>query len=239
MSMSLLRVEGLRVRVGGVEVVRGVSIEVGEGEVHVLMGPNGSGKSTLLRAVMGLPGYEVVEGRVLYRGLDVTGLNPSERAKWGVALMHQNPRPVSVKLSHIVGELSRLYGLPPSAVQLLGLNGLMDRELFRGFSGGEVKRVELALTIMQRPSLAMLDEPDSGVDLDSLKVVGRVINSLIDSGAGVLLVTHTGAIAEYLRRVTAAHVMVGGRVVASGDLAEILWRVRERGYESFNEGGVQ
>lgn len=228
-----MKIVDLHVKVGQAEIVKGVNLEIDAGEAHLLFGPNGSGKSTLLKAVMGLPSCTVTIGRVLFEGRDITGLKAYERANLGIALMHQNPKPVSVKLQQMVLELSRRHASDPRVVRSLNLDGLMDRELHKGFSGGESKRAELALVLLQRPKLALLDEPDSGVDLSSLRLVGRVINELTDNGVAVLLVTHTGAVAEHLRSVTATHVMVDGRIVATGDLLEILRIIRERGYRAW------
>lgn len=231
--MSLLKLEDVHVYVEQKEVIKGVNLKVERGEVHVLLGPNGSGKSTLLRAIMGLPGYGVTRGKILFEGRDLDPLKPYERARLGIALMHQNPKPISVKLQQVIKELCKRYGAPQDLVQRLGVNGLMDRELFKGFSGGEIKRVELALTILQKPKLAMLDEPDSGVDLGNLKLVGEAINSLAIEGTSILLVTHTGVIADYLNKVDFTHVIVDGRIVASGELWEMLDLIREKGYQAF------
>ncbi len=232
----LLEVENLSVEVNGRIVVRGVNLAVERGEIHALLGPNGSGKTTLLRAIMGLPGYNVVEGRVLFEGRELNGLKPYERARLGIALMHQNPRPLSVKLSRLVREIGKRYGTSLDVLGDFALDSLMEREAFKGFSGGEAKKAELALTILQRPKLAMLDEPDSGVDLESLKLVGKAINKLAEEGAGILLVTHTGAIIEYLRRVARAHVIVHGRIVATGDVETLLEAVKRRGYAALARG---
>lgn len=231
--MTLLKLEDLRVKIGETEVVRGVNLEVEAGEVHLLFGPNGSGKSTLLRAIMGLPSYSITGGRIIFEGRDISALKTYERAALGIALMHQNPRPISVKLRQIVVELSKKYGSDPELIRNLNLDGLMDRELYKGFSGGEIKRTELALILLQKPKLALLDEPDSGVDLWSLRVVGKIVNELAAQGVGVLLVTHTGAIAEHIRNVAKTHVLVNGRIVASGELPAILKTIRERGYGAF------
>ncbi|MEM1567667.1 MAG: ABC transporter ATP-binding protein [Thermofilaceae archaeon] len=231
--MTLLKLEDLHVEIEHKEVVKGVSLEVEAGEIHLLFGPNGSGKSTLLRAVMGLPSCTISKGRVIFEGRDITTLKAYERALLGIALMHQNPRPLSVKLRQMVVELSRKFGSDPELIRDLNLDGLMDRELHKGFSGGELKRAELALVLLQRPKLALLDEPDSGVDLESLRLVGRIINEMADHGVAVLLVTHTGAVAEHLRNVAATHVLVNGRIVASGELPSILRTIRHKGYSAF------
>jgi len=234
----LLEVEKLSVEVEGRTVVRRADLSMGKGEIHVLLGPNGSGKTTFLRAIMGLPGYNIVEGRVFFEGRELNGLKPHERARLGIALMHQNPRPLTVKLSHLAREISKRYGTSLDVLGDFALDSLMEREAFKGFSGGEAKKAELALTILQRPKLAMLDEPDSGIDLESLKLVGRAINRLAEGGAGVLLVTHTGAVIEYLRRVTMAHVIVRGRIVASGDVETLLEAVKRKGYEALARGEI-
>ena len=228
--MTLLRVEDLHVRVSGREVLRGVDLEVGPGEVHVLMGPNGSGKSTLLRTIMGLRGYEVIRGGVYFEGEPLDGLSPTERALRGIAMLYQNPPRVGVKLGYLVRKMVEKYGGDSGIAERVGILHLLDRELHRGFSGGESKRVELALTVLQRPKLALLDEPDSGVDVDSLRVIASVINDLISRGVAVLLVTHTGGIASHLAGVDRAHVMVGGRIVCSGGFDEVFERVMSSGY---------
>lgn len=236
--MALLELRNVHVAVAGRRVVRGVNLEVDRGELHVLLGPNGSGKSTLLKAIMGIPGYSVVEGEIRFEGRDLRDFKPHERAKMGIAMAYQSTRPIGVTLSRLIRELCRLYGSSPADISGLGLEGLLDRELHRGFSGGESKRVELALTILQRPKLALLDEPDSGVDLESIRVVGKAINRLVERGAAVLLVTHTGIVAEYLRRVDEAHVMVDGKIVASGELPHLLREVRVKGYSGLARGGA-
>ncbi|RLE87407.1 MAG: ABC transporter ATP-binding protein [Thermoprotei archaeon] len=236
--MALLELRNLHVAVAGRRVVKGINLEIERGELHILMGPNGSGKSTLLKAIMGIPGYTVVEGEIMFEGRDMRDLKPHERARMGIAMAYQSTRPIGVTLSRLIRELCRLYGTSPADVSGLGLEELLNRELHKGFSGGESKRVELALTILQRPKLALLDEPDSGVDLESIRVVGKAINRLVERGAAVLLVTHTGIVAEYLRRVDEAHVMIDGRIVASGELPHLLREVRAKGYSGLAGGGA-
>ncbi|MDW8036313.1 MAG: ATP-binding cassette domain-containing protein, partial [Candidatus Korarchaeum sp.] len=184
--MAMLKVENLTVRVGGKEVLNEVSLEVGESEVVALLGPNGSGKSTLLHTIMGKPGYEVVSGRIMLDGLDITDLSPSERAKLGIGIMMQLPPALrGVRLRDLLKRLSNIYGADMDHLRKfaeeLRVSNLLDRELHRGFSGGEMKRVELLLLAAQSPKLALLDEPDSGVDLESLPVLGKVINEIIEA----------------------------------------------------------
>ncbi len=232
----MLEVRGLRVVVSGSEVVRGVDLRVGRGEVHVIMGPNAAGKSSLLAAIAGLRRYKVVSGKVLFEGRDVTYLPPDERARLGIALAHQIPPVIKgVRVRDVVTALVRKYGVGNSGslASLLRVGELMDRYLFLGFSGGERKRLELYLTSLQRPKLAMLDEPDSGVDVDSLSSIAEAIAELVRLGSSVLLVTHTGYILERLSKlcdVDYAHVMVRGRIVYSGLADEVVPLIMKHGY---------
>jgi len=234
--VTLLRVERLRVSVGGREVLRGLDLMIRNQEVHVLFGPNGSGKSTLLATIMGLPRYEVKEGRVLLLGRDITKLKPFERAKLGIAMAFQNPPRVNVKLGYILERLVKKYddGIL-NELNALGIAHLLKRNLHHGFSGGEIKRVEMLLTLLQRPRVALLDEPDSGVDVDSLNIIGKVINKLIDEGASILLVTHMGHILRYIEHVDLAHVLIDGRIVYTGEPKEVLNIVLKKGYSFFKD----
>ncbi len=234
--MELLRIEDLRVRAEGRLVLKGVDLRVGEGELHVLLGPNGAGKSTLLRVIMGYPHYEVVGGKVLFRGRDLLKYKMWERARMGIALAHQYPPPVSVRLSYLVEVMARRFKSGGEVLDDLIPRQLLNRLLHHGFSGGESKRVELALTILQRPALALLDEPDSGVDVDAVKVVAKAINRLLDEGASVLLVTHTGFVAKYLKRVDKAYIMLDGRIKLTGDFDQLFELVMRRGYEGLLRG---
>jgi len=236
LGFRVLEVRGLRVVVGGVEVVKGVDLGVGRGEVHVIMGPNAAGKSSLLAAIAGLRKYRVVSGKVLFEGRDVTHLPLDERARLGIALAHQIPPVIKgVRVRDLVTALIRKYGVGNSGslASLLRVGELMDRYLFLGFSGGERKRLELYLASLQRPKLAMLDEPDSGVDVDSLSSIAEAIAELVRSGSSVLLVTHTGYVLEKLSKLCGidyAHVMVRGRIVYSGLADEVVPLIMKHGY---------
>ena len=236
--MELLRVENLVVETSGeprARVLNGVSLGVGRGEVHVLFGPNGAGKSTLLKAIMGLPQYRVVEGRVVFEGKDITKAKPYERAAMGIAMAYQAPPAVPVRLGYLAEKLVERFGGDLRDVSSLELEHLLDRNLHEGFSGGESKRVELGLTLLQRPKLAMLDEPDSGVDVDSLERVAEVVKELAERGTSLLIVTHLGHIAQKLEEVDAAYVMVGGRIVLEGDFEEVYEAVMRHGYKKLSE----
>lgn len=239
MDGPVLEVCDLSVSAGERPVLAGVSLSIGPGEVHVLLGPNGGGKTTLLMAVMGLPGYRITAGKVLFRGADVTGLPVDERARLGIALSFQRPPAVrGVTVRTLVGEVIGRRGGGPPLGELSGIAGtdaLLDRDLNVGLSGGEVKRSELLQLLALDPALALFDEPESGVDLDSIAVVGAAMRRLLRGrsgarGTAALIVTHTGHI---LREVPAdrGHVLVRGRIVCRGEPRTLFEDIRAHGYE--------
>ena len=240
MDHPVLEVCDLSVSVGERPVLGGVSLAVLPGEVHVLLGPNGGGKTTLLMAVMGMPGYRVTGGRVLFFGDDITSLPADERVRRGIALSFQRPPAVrGVTVGTLVGEIVKRRGAAgPSLRELshdLGTDALLDRDLNVGLSGGEVKRSELLQLLALDPALALFDEPESGVDLDSIAVVGAGMRRLLDrDGAGAakaaLIVTHTGHI---LGEVPAdhGHVLVRGQIVCRGEPRMLFADIRAHGYE--------
>ena len=228
----LLEVRDLHVKAGGDEIIRGVGLSIGEREIHVLMGPNGSGKTTLLKAIMGLRGIEVEGGHISFDGKDITREPPHVRARMGLAMMFQNPPRIrGVTLSDMIREIERRFGKPeddPS--RLIEISSLRNRSLHVGYSGGEIKQVEILLTMLQRPRLALLDEPDSGVDVENLRRLGEAINAMAER-ASLLIITHTGGILKHLRRVDKAHVIVGGRIICSGSSEGIISLVLEKGFD--------
>ena len=235
----LLKIEDLWVKVNDKLVLKGVNLEVHEGEVHVLLGPNAIGKTTLLMTIMGLPKCKVIKGRIIFKGTDITTMPPHERAKLGIALAFQMPPKVNVKLSHLINEICKKYKQPLTEVNKIidefRIGNLINRDLFDGFSGGEVKRTELLITFLQRPSLVLLDEPDSGVDIESLSLVGNLINKFIDMGTAILLVTHLGAILKHLKKINIAHVMLNGSISYSGDPYKLLNLLSNVGYSGLEK----
>jgi Fe-S cluster assembly ATP-binding protein len=239
---ATLEVRDLRVSVEGKEILKGIDLKVAQGETHALMGPNGSGKSTLANVIMGRPGYEVTGGQVLFEGEDVTGLTPDERARRGLFLAMQYP--VEVPGVSVVNFLRTAYksvkGDEISALAfrkhmkekmaMLGVeDAMVNRYVNQGFSGGEKKRNEILQLAVLEPQIAILDETDSGLDIDSLKQVATGIAQLVGPTLGVLLVTHYQRILNYITP-DHVHVMMQGRIVRSGgkDLAHELER---KGYE--------
>ncbi len=245
-AVPLFQVEGLRVAVGGVEILRGVDLVVGEGEVHALMGPNGSGKSTLANTLLGNPAYEVTGGRILWKGEDITAWPTETRGKAGIFLAFQYPEelPGVPVVQFLRQALSARKGVDLSVLELrvsimewmgrLGMDpSFGDRHLNEGFSGGEKKRNEILQMAILEPDLAILDETDSGLDIDALGVVASGITEVRRArpGLGVLLVTHYQRILE---RITpdVVHLLVGGRVVTSGG-PELAAQLEEEGYEAW------
>ncbi|ALV63492.1 Iron-sulfur cluster assembly ATPase protein SufC [Thermococcus sp. 2319x1] len=235
----MLKVDNLRVKVEDKEILKGISLTVDDGELHVVMGPNGSGKSTLALTIAGHPRYQVVDGSILFEGEDITNMPPEERVKKGIFLSFQHPVEVEgVKviqfLQRVLKNLKGLeeikaYELIFDAVQELGLDeSILSRFLNVGFSGGERKKLEMLQAYLVKPKLLILDEPDSGVDVDSLKMIASVINKLHEEGTSILLITHYGRILEHLKP-SRVHVIKEGKIVVSGGV-ELVKMIEEKGF---------
>ena len=246
MAPPLFEVQDLHVSIEGTEILRGVDLVVGTGEIHALMGPNGSGKSTLANALLGNPEYEVTKGRVLFKGDDVTDWAPDVRGKAGMFLAFQYPEEIpGVPVAQFLRQaLSARRGSDLSVLELrvsimewmkrLGIDpSFGDRYLNEGFSGGEKKRNEVLQMAILEPELAILDETDSGLDIDALGVVARGVIAVREARPelGVLLVTHYQRILDQLRP-DKVHLLIDGRVVESGG-PELAVRLEEEGYEAW------
>jgi len=245
-GMPLLEVEGLEVAAGDTTILRGVDLVVGAGEVHALMGPNGAGKSTLAATLMGHPGYRVTAGAVRFCGEDVTHWAPDARAKAGMFLAFQYPESIDgVSVTQFLRQaMSARQGMDLSVLEVrfamtewmerLGMDPTFaERHLNQGFSGGEKKRNEILQMALLEPSLAVLDETDSGLDIDALGVVGRGVHTVRQShpDMGVLVVTHYQRILEDLVP-DHVHLLVDGRVVEHGG-PELALRIERGGYEQW------
>jgi Fe-S cluster assembly ATP-binding protein len=245
-KQPLLRIEDLQVEVDGKPVVQGVSLDVPLGEVHALMGRNGSGKSSLSAAIMGHPSYVVTRGRILFEGADLASLAPEERARRGLFLAFQYPVAIpGVSVHNMLRQAVRAVraarGMPElgpkefrawvkEKLEALGVDpAFMTRSLNDGFSGGEKKRLEVLQMALLDPRLAILDETDSGLDVEALKVIANGIEAMRGPARAMLLITHYHRMLEFVRP-DRVHVMMQGRIVRSGgpDLAEEIDR---RGYE--------
>ena len=242
---KLLEIQDLHVNVGEKEILHGVDLSVGKGETHVSMGPNGAGKSTLGHAVMGNPSYQITSGKVLFDGKDLTDESATDRAKAGMFLSFQNPIEVpGISLSNFIrnaldqrtGKRVRLWDFRKSLekkMQLLGMDkSYADRDLNVGFSGGEKKKAEILQMLMLNPSLAILDETDSGLDVDAVRIVSEGVKEFQAAGEGALIIiTHSTRILEALH-VDTTHILVDGRLVKTGD-ASLVEEINRGGFENY------
>lgn len=246
---NLLEIRDLHVNVGDREIVKGVDLVVNRGEVHAIMGPNGSGKSTLASTLMGHPFYEVTKGNVLFEGQDIGELTADERAKLGVFLAFQYPHSVpGVTVANFlrtaVNSVRAQNGAKVSPrefraelrerMALLQMDdSVAGRYINEGFSGGEKKRAEILQMAMLKPKLAIMDETDSGLDIDALRIVAAGVNSLLGPDLGVVLITHYQRLLNYIEP-TFVHVMSAGRIVANGG-PELAHELERNGYTAFVE----
>ena len=251
--MGLLKLENLHVALeDGTEIVKGVDLEVGLNEVHAIMGPNGSGKSTLSYAIMGHPAYEITEGRILFDGEDVTGMGADERAQRGLFLAFQYPHAIpGVTVTNFMRSAINAVRkaragkddpmpIPEFRTELLAQmdrlkvsRELASRYLNDGFSGGEKKRVEILQMAMLKPRIAVLDETDSGLDIDALRVVAGGVKELVGPEMGALVITHYQRILDYITP-DRVHVFVGGRIVEEGG-PELAQKLEAEGYAPYEE----
>ncbi|MGZ8716542.1 MAG: Fe-S cluster assembly ATPase SufC [Gaiellaceae bacterium] len=255
--MALLEIKNLHVGLeDGTEIVKGVDLAVDVNEKHAIMGPNGSGKSTLAYALMGHPAYTITEGEILLDGDDVSELGADERAQRGLFLAFQYPHAIpgvtvtsflrsaiNAKRKAANGGEENPVPIPEFRKELLGAmedlkvpRELASRYLNDGFSGGEKKRVEILQMAMLKPRIAVLDETDSGLDIDALKIVASGVNSLVGPQMGALVITHYQRILNYVTP-DHVHVFVDGRIVASGG-SELAHQLETDGYEAFIPAGV-
>jgi len=232
--LDVLKLEDLSVEIAGKRILNHVDLAVPKGKVHVLFGPNGSGKTSLIHTILGFSSCKVVSGKIWFDGVDITNIPINERVKLGIGIAFQNPPAIrGVKLGHVVrsyieGEgraarkdirLARAVNFPIE---------FLDRDLNLGFSGGEIKRSEILQVLAQKPKFAILDEPDSGVDVENLEVIGKAINNFLEGRSG-LIVTHLGHILNYVKA-DVAHVLIDGRVACSGKSTKVLSQILKEGY---------
>ncbi len=246
MSTPLLKIENLSATVGGKKVLQGLSLTLNAGEVHAIMGPNGSGKSTLSYVLAGRPGYEITGGKVEFQGRDLFAMEPEERARAGMFLGFQYPVEIPgvnnvYLLKAAVNAKRKAEGKPEvDAYEFLQLvrgkmktmqmdESFLSRGVNEGFSGGEKKRNEILQMLVLEPALAVLDETDSGLDIDALKVVAKGVNSLRSAERGVLLITHYQRLLDHVVP-DYVHVLARGRIARSGG-KELALELEQRGYD--------
>ncbi len=240
-----LEIVDLHASVGGKKILNGVSLVINSGEFHVIMGPNGSGKTTLAKAIMGSPEVEVTEGRILVDGVLINDLSPDKRANLGLFLQFQNPVEIggvgyvnflrSVAEKRIGGTVSikELMNEIKDYTNKLHIDqGIVGRSLNEGFSGGEKKKSEILQMAVLKPKIAILDEPDSGLDVDAVRVVANNISEISEkSGMGILIITHYNRILSYMKP-QFAHVLYNGKIVYDG-AADAVDEIEKNGYEKF------
>src|ERR671914_2003580 len=245
--MVFLEVKDLNVSIEGKEILRGLDLSVDKGQVHAIMGVNGSGKSTFANVLLGHPKYSITSGDIIVKGKSILELSTDERAKQGIFLGFQYPIEISgVGYSHFLRNayntlnkslledqkdrevfltVKEFHEYVKKNLNSVGLDpSFLGRYLNEGFSGGEKKRSEVMQMLVLKPNIAILDEPDSGLDIDSVKSVAEAINKLIDTGAGMIVITHYARILRYLKKLDYVHVVARGKVIKSGgkELAEEL-----------------
>ena len=250
----MLEVRNLHATVGGKPILKGLSLEIGDGEVHAIMGPNGAGKSTLGNVIAGREGYEVTSGEVIYKGKNLLELQPEERACEGVFMAFQYPVEIpgvnnTYFLRAALNAQRKYRGEPEyDSMQFLKMvreklgilhisDDLMHRAVNEGFSGGEKKRNEIFQMAVLEPSLAILDETDSGLDIDALRLVAKGVNQLRAEDRSMIVVTHYQRLLDYIVP-DFVHVLSDGKIVASGD-AKLALKLEEEGYAWLEQGGIQ
>ena len=251
-----LEIKDLRVNVEGQEILKGFNLAINKGEIHAIMGPNGSGKSTLANTLMGHPAYEVTGGEILFKGQDLVGLPADERSRLGMFLAFQYPSSIpGVSVANFLRTAVKAHAgasdgpdnggdpglsmrefrrLLKEKMEMLQMDaGFARRYLNEGFSGGEKKRMEILQMAMLQPEIAILDETDSGLDIDALRIVSEGVNQLMGPEMGVLIITHYQRILNYVRP-QYVHIMVDGRLVLSGG-PELALELEDRGYDWIKE----
>jgi len=234
----MLEIEDLWVSIDDKEVLKGINLAIPPGETHILFGKNGSGKSTLLMAIMGFSRYQVRQGRILFLGQDITHLPTFARARLGLGLSFQRPPTIrGVKTGDIIAACAGGRVSPQALAATYDFLPFLDREVNYGFSGGEIKRSELLQLLAQDPKMVLLDEPESGVDLENLQVVGEIIGSLLQKDRrrqhrdkSGLIITHTGFIMDYINA-DKGYIMLEGHLLCSGNPRDILQDIKKFGYE--------
>lgn len=244
MSQEILKVEKLHVTVQDKEILKGLDLEIGDGETHVIMGPNGAGKSTLGNTLMGKEEYNVTSGSITFMNEDLLEMSTDKRAKMGLFMTFQNPIEIpGVRLSEFVrssceanGNKMSLWNFKKAAAEQMKVLNMdpsyLDRELNVGFSGGEKKKAEIFQLLMLKPKLAILDETDSGLDVDAVRIVSEGVKAYQEQTHGsLLIITHSTKILESLN-VDKVHVLYGGKIVAEGD-SSLIGDINENGFEKY------
>jgi len=239
-----LVIEHLKVRVGNKEILHDINMVIPQGETHLLLGANGCGKTTLLMTIMGMPQYKIVSGEIKYKGRVINDMAIDERAELGIGLSYQKPPEIKgVTLKKLLHTVSEASAIDYEALGQLNMENYLDRDINLSFSGGEIKRAEILTLLHQNPDFIMMDEPESGVDIENLKIIGGVAQRLLDKTDEIkikerkksgLIITHTGYILEYIEA-DKAYIMIDGRMTCSGNPHELFREVQKHGYRKCAE----
>lgn len=232
---EMLKVEDLWVSVGNKEVLKGINFSLKYGEIHTLFGPNGAGKTSFMMTLMGFPRYKIEQGKIFFKGEEITDKDVYERARLGLGISFQRPPTVrGVTLRKMIEIISNKEEFIED-IEKLNLSGHLDRGLNDGFSGGEMKRSELLQLIVQRPDLVLIDEPESGVDIENIAIVGDAINTLLgknkvkEQKRSAIIITHTGYILDYVNA-DRGYILFEGNFVCGGNPRDILSEIKKHGY---------
>ncbi len=237
----MLEIRDLEVEVNGKKLLKNINLTIKKGEVHALFGPNGTGKTSLLNTIMGLSGYKITRGEIMFKGVKINDLSVDERARLGIGMLFQKPPVVKgVKMRQMV-KLASGNHLRDSDIEVLAkevqMNEFLSRDVNLGFSGGEIKRAEVLQLLAQSPDLALLDEPESGVDIENISILGYALNRLLQKDLPIterkrsaLIITHTGHILRYVIA-DVGHIMLDGKIVCTGNSEEILQDIKKFGYK--------
>ncbi|HPI93864.1 MAG TPA: ABC transporter ATP-binding protein [Deltaproteobacteria bacterium] len=236
--MNFLEIRDLHVSAGGKEILKGVDLTVETGRTAIIFGPNGSGKSTLLGAIAGLPGFIITQGDILFKGMSIKDMPVDERSRMGIGMAFQYPPAVKgVRLETLLKNLSGDQDLVRSHADLLNMTSYLGRDINVGFSGGERKRSEILQLMIQMPDLLLLDEPESGVDIENISVIAHALRILLEKekpiskrGRSAIMITHTGFILDYIKA-DIAFVIMDGHVLGCGAPGDIFDEIKTHGYK--------
>ncbi len=245
----MLKIENLHVSIGEREVLKGINLHIQEGETFILFGPNGSGKTSLLMTLMGFSAYVINKGKIIFKGQDITHAPMYERARMGIGMSFQRPPTIhGLRTRHLVGMCAQGRELDVDALaEKVNFTDFLDRDINAGFSGGEIKRSELLQLMAQNPDLVLFDEPESGVDMENMQLVGKVARQILDGALSSsatdclrplkdfkktsgLIITHTGYILDYVNA-DRARVLFNGHLCCQGRPRDILDHIHEHGYQ--------
>lgn len=243
--MTLLKIENLHVEIEGKEILKGVNLELETGKVNALMGKNGSGKSTLANTIMGHPKYKITKGKIFFDEKDITEMKPNEKSKLGIFMSFQNPREIEgITILNLIKNALRERDKNLSIIEIKKMlkekgdeleydDKFFERYLNFGFSGGEKKKMEILQLLLLNPKLAILDETDSGLDIDSLKIISKGINKFMNEKKGALIITHYKRILDHIKP-DKVFIMKEGKIIREGDIT-IVEKLEKEGYSFLEE----